>query len=248
MDPLEAQLRRQIEESGHFFWHRLRWRFVASQLPVHRAIRLLDVGAGAGLVGEYLERYRPRATYRFIEPIQSLRDHLERRFGAEANAQDLPSYEGMDVVTLLDVLEHQQDDGAFVTDLLERMRPGAILVLTVPALQGLWSAWDVGLGHHRRYTKSSLQEVLSASPGRIEEISYLFPELVPAAFLRRLHRPVQRVGPPVEEFHFPRLPEWINSLFYAVGSVTLLTRRLWPFGTSLAALVRRAGPDHSGRR
>lgn len=243
MDPLEAQLRRQIEESGRFFWHRLRWKFVARKLPVHRPIHVLDVGAGAGLVGEYLERYRPTATYRFIEPIQSLRDHLEHRFGAEANAQDLPSYEWMDVITLLDVLEHQKDDGGFVTDLLERMRPGAILVLTVPALQGLWSSWDVGLGHHRRYTKSSLREVLSAGPGRIEEISYLFPELVPAAFLRRLHRPAQRVGPtPVEEFQFPRLPEWINGVLYAVGSVTLSTRRLWPFGTSLAALVRRAGP------
>jgi SAM-dependent methyltransferase len=248
VDPLETQLQRQIERSQHFFWHRLRWRFVAGSLPVWRPILLLDVGAGAGLIGEYLERYRPRAVYRFIEPIESLRHHLETRFGLEANARDLPSYEGMDVVTLLDVLEHQRDDRGFVTDLVKRMRPGARLVLTVPALQGLWSAWDVGLGHYRRYTKSSLRRVLSACPGTIEEMSYLFPELVPAAFLRRLRRSAQRIdSTSAEEFQFPKVPGWVNGLLYAVGSVTLSTRRIWPFGTSLGAVIRRTdGPVRSG--
>jgi SAM-dependent methyltransferase len=248
MDPLEAQLRRQIERSQQFFWHRLRWRLVAEHLPVREPIQLLDVGAGAGIIGEYLARYRPRATYRFIEPIESLRHHLENRFGVEANATDLPSYELMDVVTLLDVLEHQRDDRGFVTDLVERMRPGARLMLTVPALQALWSAWDVGLGHHRRYTKSSLRTVLSECPGRIEEISYLFPELVPAAFLRRLRRPAQRAGSSsAEEFQFPQVPGWVNGLLYAVGSLTLSSRRIWPFGTSLAAVIRRTdGPVRSG--
>ncbi|MGH3927035.1 MAG: class I SAM-dependent methyltransferase [Pseudonocardiaceae bacterium] len=247
MDPLEAQLRRQIERSRHFFWHRLRWRFVASRLPAGKPIHVLDVGAGAGLIGEYLERYRPKATYRFIEPIESLEKHLEKRFGVEANARDLASYEPMDVVTLLDVLEHQRDDHSFVTDLVGRMRPGARLVLTVPALQGLWSAWDVGLGHHRRYTKPSLQKALTDSAGRIEEITYLFPELVPAAFLRRLRRPAQDgTSPTAEEFQFPEVPGWVNGLLYAVGSVTLSMRRIWPFGTSLAAVIRRTdGPIRS---
>lgn len=248
MDPLEAQLRHQIERSQHFFWHRLRWQFVAGRLPVREPIHLLDVGAGAGLIGEYLATYRPKVTYRFIEPIDSLRHHLKSRFGTEADARDLPSYEQIDVVTLLDVLEHQRDDRGFVTDLVERMRPGARLVLTVPALQGLWSAWDADLGHHRRYTKSSLRKTLSGCPGWIEEISYLFPELVPAALLRRLRRPARRAGSlSAEEFQFPQVPGWVNALLYAVGSVTLSSRRIWPFGTSLAAVVRRTdGPARSG--
>jgi 2-polyprenyl-3-methyl-5-hydroxy-6-metoxy-1,4-benzoquinol methylase len=214
---------------------------VARWLPATRPFQLLDVGAGAGILGEFLKRHRPGATYRFIEPIESLRNHLEGRFGAEANAQRLSSYESMDVVTLLDVLEHQQADRAFVADLVERMRPGAILVLTVPALPSLWSAWDVGLGHYRRYTRSSLRRVLSASSGRVEEICYLFPELVPAAFLRRLRRPAEHArAAPVEEFEFPELPGWANALLYEVGSATLSARSIWPFGTSLAAVVRRS--------
>src|ERR671918_410066 len=151
MDPLEAQLQRQLEQSRDFFWHRLRWRAVSGFLPGDGTFQLLDVGAGAGLIGEYLRRDRPRARYRFIEPIDSLRNHLEQRFGVDARADDVGSLEDMDVVTLLDVLEHQRDDSGFLAGLLGRMRPDTPLILTVPALPGLWSAWDVALGHHRRY-------------------------------------------------------------------------------------------------
>lgn len=240
MDPLEAQLQRQVERSQDFFWHRLRWKVVAGHLPREGPLQLLDIGAGAGLVGEYLERYRPGATYRFIEPIDSLRRHLEKRFGEAANAQDLVSFEGIDIVTLLDVLEHQRDDGEFLSDLLGRMRPGAILIVTVPALGSLWSAWDVALGHHRRYGRRSLRELILGSSGHVEEISYLFPELVPAAFVRRLRQPAGRVQlAAAEEFQFPDLPVWLNGLLFAVGSATLATRRFWPFGTSLVAVLRR---------
>ena len=245
MDPLEAQLQGQIDQSRRFFWHRLRWKLVESRLPASGPFQLLDVGAGAGLVGEYLGRHRPSATYRFIEPIDSLRRHLEKRFGEDANAEHLRSYETMDVVTLLDVLEHQEDDYGFLEGLLQRMRPGAILVLTVPALPGLWSAWDVGLGHHRRYRKDSLRQVLSRSPVRMEEVNYLFPELVPAAFIRRLRRPASRLGA-TEEFQFPRVAGWANELLFGIGSMTSSLRFLWPFGTSLLAVVRRTNcPDRS---
>lgn len=240
MDPLEAQLQRQLEQSRDFFWHRLRWKAVAGYLPRQGPFQLLDVGAGAGLIGEYLRRDRPSARYRFIEPIESLRRRLEQRFGAEANAEELGSLEEMDVVTLLDVLEHQRDDRDFLADLVGRMRPGATLMVTVPALPRLWSAWDVALGHHRRYGRVSLRDVVTGPTRRAEEVSYLFPELVPAALVRRIRQPAGRVHlSGVDEFQFPELPRWLNGLLYALGSATLAVRQVWPFGTSLLAVVRR---------
>ena len=65
-------------------------------------------------------------------------------------------------VTLLDVLEHQEDDAQFIGGLVAKMEPGSVLLLTVPALPKLWSPWDEALGHYRRYTRSSL---LDASMG-----------------------------------------------------------------------------------
>ena len=54
---------------------------------------------------------------------------------------------------------HQEDDKAFVSDIVAHMRPGALLLLSVPALPWLWSKWDSALGHHRRYDKRSFRRL-----------------------------------------------------------------------------------------
>jgi SAM-dependent methyltransferase len=237
MDPLEAQLRRQTERSRDFFWHRLRWRAVASYLPGDRPIELLDIGAGAGLLGDFLARSRPLATYRFVEPIPSLERYLEGRYGRHANAGSLDSYQDVDFVTLLDVLEHQEDDRRFLGELVQGMSPGAVLMLTVPAFSWLWSGWDVALGHHRRYDLPGLAQVWRGLPVRAMEASYLFPELLPAALMRRWRRPP--IGEHVDEASFPDLPASVNEWLYRVGRASLRLRSWWPGGTSLFAALRR---------
>ena len=89
--------------------------------PTGRPFELVDVGAGAGLLGEYLLRDFPQARYRFVEPIESLEQLLVERFGADANARDETTYTGAEFVTLLDVLEHQPDDLEFMTDVVGRL-------------------------------------------------------------------------------------------------------------------------------
>jgi hypothetical protein len=84
-------------------------------------------------------------------------------------------------VTLLDVLEHQADDRAFLSELLDKMEPEAALIVTVPALMGLWSEWDVALGHRRRYDKASFRRCVTGLPVEVRELSYLFPEMIPWA-------------------------------------------------------------------
>jgi SAM-dependent methyltransferase len=197
---------------------------------------VVDVGAGAGLFGEYLRSKMPLARYHFVEPLGSLERSLESRFGAERNARGAPDFGRFDAVVLLDVLEHQADDGAFLRDLVGKMRPGARLVLTVPALPALWSPWDAALGHHRRYTKESLRALVHALPVEEREVSYLFPEMIPAAVYRKLKlggRALARA----EESHFPRLPRMVNQGLYALAKLSFLARRAAPAGTSLLAAL-----------
>jgi SAM-dependent methyltransferase len=243
MDPLEAHLRHQIARSSGFFWHRIRWRAVSEYLPRGRPFTLVDVGAGAGLLGGYLRKDFPNATYRFVERIPTLQRHLEAVYGREANAQGDPSFDDADVVTLLDVLEHQEDDRAFLADLAVRMRPGARLLMTVPALRSLWSMWDVALGHQRRYRRTDLVWCFKGAGMVVDEISYLFPELIPAGWARRLLRPARpgaaRADSEAEETEFPGLPRALNGLLYAVGLGSVRLRRWWPVGASLLAAARR---------
>jgi hypothetical protein len=237
MDGLERHLAHQIEHGREFFWHRLRWAVVSRYLP-EAPFTLVDVGAGVGLIGEFLREARPQAAYRFVEPIPFLEEHLERRYGTAANAKDDAFYEGASVVTLLDVLEHQEDDRAFMSELAGRLDPGATLLVTVPAGAYLWSEWDVRLGHRRRYDPVAFERAIAGLPLQVVELGYLFPELVPLGILRKLGTRRPRRDPDGAAVEFPELPRPVNELLYRVGSASL-RRAVWPVGTSLLAVLRR---------
>lgn len=238
MDALELHLNRQAERSRNFFWNRLRWELVCSQLPAERA-ELVDVGAGPGFLGDFLRERRPLIEYRFVEPIAGLERELEGRFGAGANCGE-GDFGAASLVTLMDVLEHQEDDREFMAALAAKMAPGATLLLTVPALPSLWSDWDSMLGHYRRYTKRALRETVAPLPFEIVEQSYLFPELLPAGWLRSRRMRGGSSGPSAGDAEFPDLPAALNAVLYRAGRGSLHLRRLWPAGTSLFAVLRRA--------
>jgi hypothetical protein len=231
-DALEAHLRRQVEHSQRFFWHRLRWRVVRSYLPEHTPFELVDVGAGAGLLGTFLARDRPAATYRFVEPIDALRQHLRERYGDAADAGNATTYDSARFVTLLDVLEHQSDDHAFLSALVEKMAPGSTLLVSVPALPSLWSQWDVALGHFRRYDKTTLLACVADLPVTVRETSFLFPEMVPLGMVRKRRKRTPRPDDAVDA-EFPDLPRLANEVLYGAGVASLALRRRWPTGTSL---------------
>jgi Methyltransferase domain len=234
MSVLESHLQRQIEHSRRFFWHRLRWHAVSRYLPRGVPFRLVDVGAGAGLLGEYLAEDFPLASYGFVEPLRSLEIQLEARFGGEANARDARRYRA-EFVTLLDVLEHQKDDRAFVADLVARMQPGAMLILTVPALRRLWSHWDAALGHFRRYDREALRAVLSGVSVETVSVDYLFPEMLAPALVRKR----AKAGIVEGRAEFPDLPRPLNAALVGIGRVTLRGQGRWPAGTSILAVARR---------
>jgi hypothetical protein len=237
MDPLEQHLAKQAELSRNFFWNRLRWELVSEQLGID-CRRLVDVGAGPGFLGDFLGRRQPGVEYWFVEPIETLERQLAGRFGEEANRRDR-DFEGATHVTLMDVLEHQEDDQGFMADLAARMQPGATLLLTVPAMPWLWSGWDAMLGHYRRYTKATLREAVGSLPLQIEEESYIFPELIPLGLVRRLRLRGAEEDPSAAEF--PQLPGPLNETLYGLGKASIKARRIWPAGTSLFARFRRTG-------
>jgi SAM-dependent methyltransferase len=69
--------------------------------------------------------------------------------------------EVFDVVVASEVMEHYQDDQAFVMQLRERIREGGHLLITVPAHMKDWGPNDDSCGHVRRYERSELFELLA---------------------------------------------------------------------------------------
>lgn len=84
-------------------------------------------------------------------------------------------------ITLLDVIEHVEDDSGFlggiVADLLD---PDGVVLVSVPAYQPLFSRHDTELGHHRRYSPAQLRGVLQGSGLEVTAEGGLFTSLLAA--------------------------------------------------------------------
>lgn len=69
--------------------------------------------------------------------------------------------DSLDYVYTLNVLEHIEDDHALLRELYYKIKPGGRLLIYVPAFQLLYSSMDQKVGHYRRYTRKSLDNLVS---------------------------------------------------------------------------------------
>jgi SAM-dependent methyltransferase len=90
-----------------------------------------------------------------------------------------------DLILLLDVLEHLENDKDSLEIIKNATRKGALLCITVPADPTLWSKLDEDVFHFRRYTKESILSLLDSGGWEIIEIRYWMSLLKPVARFRR---------------------------------------------------------------
>lgn len=227
--PLERQQLRVVQQAT--FWHRTRFGMVRREMRTIGASCVVDIGAGSGLLGDWLRRVEHDVDYRFAESSSSLANGLRERFGTESEVRIGDPMPPHCVVAMLDVLEHIDDDVGALNAVAAEMDHRSRLVVTVPAMPSLFSPWDTALGHHRRYTRRSLRVALEAGGLHVQSVSYLFPELLPIAAFRRI-RPSDGTAA-----DFPSLPSLVDRCAGAVAGVSARVRRLWPAGTSLVAVA-----------
>jgi trans-aconitate methyltransferase len=143
-----------------------------------------------------------------------------------------------DLVLLCDVLEHIEDHVAFLHGLVTLMKPGANLLLTVPADPRLWSPHDEVYGHFRRYTRSTLAAVWQDAPVR--------PRLL-APFNRRLY-PVARAARAVSAWRGRGWGSEASDLALPWAPVNRLLERVFAGeAPALAGALDRGQTEVSGR-
>jgi hypothetical protein len=230
---LERQQLLITAPAAETFWHRVRFELVGRIADETRASRVLDIGAGSGLLGGWLSVHQAVVDYRFEESSPALDAELERRFGADRRSDPDSRITSSTLVALHDVVEHVEDDSGALRALARRMDVGAHLVLTAPALPWAFSSWDTELGHFRRYSRRGLSDLAAAAGFTVLRCDYLFPELLPLLPARKLRRAARAHA------DFPQLPPAVARLGYRVSSATASMRRLWPAGTSVLLVARR---------
>lgn len=217
------------------FWHQARRRLVIDALRRHGSSRVLDIGCGPGAYVRALraEGYDAVGCDPGHAGIPTLAPgHVFT--GRSLDQMDEGDLAIVDTALLLDVIEHLADPAAFLDHVRRRLPRLRALVLTVPARRELWSALDHAAGHHRRYTRASLREVLGESGFVVSELTYAFRLLyLPALALAWTPRR-RRVVAPAR----PRLHDWVGRLLAAERRVL---PNGWP-GTSLLCVASPASP------
>ena len=158
--------------------------------------RVLEVGCGDGFAGAELLADRP-VEYTGVDPnLDAGRIAvLETRHPGWTYTRELEPRDGrsVDLLLLLDVLEHVEDDRALLLRVVdEHLAPGGHALITAPAFQVLFSAHDRFLHHIRRYSPDDLQAAAEAAGLSRLRRGYLFSSLLP---VRALSVALQRAMP-----------------------------------------------------
>ena len=139
-----------------------------------------------------------------------------------------------DCVTLLDVLEHIENDDDALSECRRILKPGGSLILTVPAYQWLFSGHDEALDHKRRYLMKNLTKQISDACFHIYFKSYAITFLFP---LMALYRIIERIFKHKQKASYIIFPESINNFFISLLKIEALAFKI---GASLSLLEHQS--------
>ena len=223
------------------WWYRARREILSGYLTRYGQLpagaRILEIGCGTGHNLPMLARF---GEVDAIEIDEAAAAKASERLGKRVGSAPLPELEGVapgsyDLVAVLDVIEHVEDDVAALKAIAAALKPGGKILITVPAHQWMWSAHDVVNHHKRRYSKATLTASLEKAGLGWRKLrwfnSLLFPVAVAARFAGKL------MGKDDSDDSPPPRP--LNAAFEAIFGLErhLLGRVPMPPGLSIIALA-----------
>jgi SAM-dependent methyltransferase len=162
-------------------WEEARSRFFLELLSRHHALsastRVLDVGAGDGFFSRRLLERAPGAEVFAWDSAYTDDDVGALSTGGLVATRSRPAG-AFDLVLLLDVLEHVDDDRALLETARQVLAPGGRVLVSVPAWPRLFGSHDMRLRHRRRYEPSEARALLEESGLVLVESGGLFHSLL----------------------------------------------------------------------
>ena len=167
------------------WYYAAKFDLLAATVRAFRAQRIVDVGAGSGVFARLLLERTDCQEATCVDPAYD-RDHDETVNGKVLRFRRGYENQDFDLILLMDVLEHVDDDVALLSQVATSVRPGTRVFITVPAFGFLWSAHDVFLEHRRRYTSAMLARTMTAAKLNVDRIGYFYAAIFPVVALLRL--------------------------------------------------------------
>jgi 2-polyprenyl-3-methyl-5-hydroxy-6-metoxy-1,4-benzoquinol methylase len=231
-------------EQKHWWFvarHRIILHLLERYLPPNSGTpqKVADLGCGCGMMLVRLsEKYEPVGLDGSRQAVEfALRRGVTAKLGALP--EDVPlARESYDAVLMLDVLEHLKYDRASVEVAAGLLKPGGILICTVPAHMWLWTEFDTDHHHFRRYSRRQFHALFEQPYMRLELLSHFNALMfVPAAMWRILATKVFERDR-ARYLKFPPFNSVLSSIF--AFERLLLGKVPMPLGLSFIAVARKA--------
>ncbi len=224
------------------FWHVSRRDLLARMLD-GKGGDAFEVGAGCGKNLEFL-RSKGFEVSGIDKDPQAVEFSRQKGLDvAEHDIEDFRFSKKYDLMLMMDVLEHIEDDAACVNKLATGIKKGGCLYLTVPAFRFMYGPHDMLCHHHRRYELDEVKRLVSGAGLSIERLSYwngtYFLPVAAFKFLRRVlfGGDLTKTNPDLGI-----APEPFNSaIIHSLRPENLAISRgaVVPFGSSVVCLARK---------
>ena len=158
----------------------IRWIEGRQQKPIGK---MLEIGCGRGIVVDHLRR-SGRDCYGVELSAVAVADTVQEHVWPGTDCLDLPERfrEEVELILLLDVIEHIQDSIGFLAGIRQAYPNCRWLVISVPARMELWSNFDEAYGHFRRYDEAMLRRELEQAGAELIRWRYRFVLLYPVIY------------------------------------------------------------------
>ncbi len=225
------------------------WWFVARREIILQALhryappnnpRWLDVGCGSGV----LLAAETRIERKMGVDLDPANVTDARAKGLDVHpvqrGWDFSEFGQFDLITLCDVVEHVEHEAPAINAVYEALKPGGIVLVTVPALMSLWSPHDVVNHHYRRYTRKTLTPLFQIDQWKVLRSTYFSSLLLPAVWTVRRWKQL-RGSESGHDFKFgsPRVDRALLTIFRA--EKPWLRFANFPAGSSLMLVAQRRG-------
>jgi 2-polyprenyl-3-methyl-5-hydroxy-6-metoxy-1,4-benzoquinol methylase len=222
-----------------------KYEMLLDYLGGRRGLRILNAGCGSGELSILLASAGHEVVGIDPEPryVEMARHNAAANPGADCSfvvsaIEDYPGGGDFDCAVATDVLEHIADDRTAFDRLVRLVRPGGLVLLTVPAGSWLFGLHDEMLGHYRRYSAGQLRALVGGSC-MIHELRHFGCTLIPVCLLfsKILRRPypLPQQRRPGRQSLGTRVLRWVLQADRRVPM---------PLGISLVAKCTRNQPAH----
>jgi glycosyltransferase involved in cell wall biosynthesis len=152
-------------------------KWMADVIRPYVGEKVLEIGAGTGNLTVQLI---PRTLYwvsdvnplylNYLERVRLDRPYMQVGFTDGEKGESFPKETKFDTVICLNVVEHLADDLTALSNFREVLEDHGRAIILVPCGPWLYGSLDEVLGHHRRYTRKQLTDLVEQAGFHLERM------------------------------------------------------------------------------